>query len=184
MSGRTFGFLWLILVGSACHRKTTPQRTVGQIDVHWIGGERGKLSGPAIAEWCPVLRVLEIRGIRGDTGIAVAVYPADTLTPGKYRIVLPASADSFARANIGLRWASETSIKGFQGETGSVVVERARSGELAGRVTAAARSIADTQRVTIEGSFKDLTIRPQARGCVRPNQHPDSNAQPRDTQLH
>ena len=171
-------------MGSACQRKTPAQRTVGQIDAHWTGSERGKLSGPAIAEWCPVLRVLEIRGIRGDTGIAVAVYPSDSLTSGKYRIVLPPPADSLPRANIGLRWASETSIKGFQGDSGYVVVERARSGELAGRITAAARSIADTQRVSIEGSFKDLTIRPQARGCVRPNQHPDSNAQPSDTQLH
>jgi hypothetical protein len=170
---------------SACQRTPSSRRAVGQVDFQWTGSDRGKLSGPAIAEWCAVLRVLEIRGIRGDTGVAVAIYPGDTtLAPGRYRVVRPTTIDSVSHANIGVRWASETSIKGFQGESGSVVVERAGSGELTGHVSAAARSVTDTARLTIEGSFKDLTIRPQARGCLRPPEHPDTNAQPSGTPLH
>jgi hypothetical protein len=184
LTGRALLFFWLCLMGSACQQEPAARQLAGMIDLHWSGSDQGTLSGPAIAEWCPVLRVLEIRGIRGDTGLAVAIYPRDSLTPGKYRVVQPAAADSLPRANIGLRWASETSIKGFQGESGSLLVERVRSGELAGRVTATARSVTDTQRLALEGTFKDLTIRPQARGCVAPVQHPDSNAQSSDTQLH
>jgi hypothetical protein len=172
-------------MASGCQRTPASRRGAGQLDIQWTGSDRGKLSGPAIAEWCAVLRVLEIRGIRGDTGVAVAIYPRDTLlAPGRYRVVRPTTVDSLAHANIGVRWASETSIKGFQGESGSVVVERARSGELTGHVSAAARSVTDTARLAIDGSFKDLPIRPQARGCVRPPEHPDTNAQPSDTPLH
>jgi len=181
---KTLLFL-LLLATSACHRPPAARRGTGEVDFRWTGSEQGKLSGPAIAEWCAVLRVLEIRGIRGDTGVAVAIYPADTLlAPGHYRVVRPATVESLSHANIGVRWASQTSIKGFQGESGSVVVERARSGELTGRVSAAARSVSDTQQLAIDGTFKDLTIRPQARGCVRPVNHPDTNAQRSDTQLH
>jgi hypothetical protein len=170
---------------SACQRAPASPRSTGQLDIEWTGSDRGKLSGPAIAEWCAVLRVLEIRGIRGDTGVAVAIYPGDTLVvPGRYRVVRPTTVDTLSHANIGVRWASETSIKGFQGESGSVIVERARSGELTGHVSAAARSVTDTAQLTISGSFKDLTIRPQPRGCVRSPEHRDSNAQPSDTSLH
>jgi hypothetical protein len=172
-------------MASACQRAPASRRGAGQLDIQWSGNDPGKLSGPAIAEWCAVLRVLEIRGIRGDTGVAVAIYPGDTLlAPGRYPVVRPTVVDSLSHANIGVRWASETSIKGFQGESGSIVVERAGSGELTGRVSAAARSVTDTAGLTINGSFKDLTIRPQARGCVRPPVAPDTNAQPSDTSLH
>jgi hypothetical protein len=176
--------LVLVLVGlTGCDR--APASRGGQIDVRWTGSERGRLSGRATAEWCTILRLLEIRAIRGDTGIALAIYPADTVTPGEYRVTDPAKAESLpGAASVALRWAAETAIKGFQGESGAVVLERSRSGELSGRVRAAARSVTDTQWVMIDGSFRDLTIRPQARGCAPRLEQPDEDAQPSDTQLH
>jgi hypothetical protein len=178
--------LVLVLVGlPGCNREPASRIGAGQIDVRWTGSERGRLSGRATAEWCPILRLLEIRAIRGDTGIALAIYPADTITPGQYRITDPAKAESLPpAASIALRWATQVAVKGFQGESGSVALDRARSGELSGRITAAARSVTDTQRVTIDGSFRDLMVRPQARGCAQPSKDPDEDAEPSDTQLH
>jgi hypothetical protein len=178
--------LAIVLVGlPGCNRAPTSRGGAGQIDVRWTGTEPGRLSGRATAEWCSILRLLEIRAIRGDTGIALAIYPADTITPGEYRIIDPPKAESLPpAAGIALRWATQVAIKGFQGESGSVVLNRSRSGELSGRITAAARSVTDTQRVSIDGSFRNLTIRPQARGCSQRSQHPDEDAQPSDTQLH
>lgn len=176
----------MVLVGlPGCNREPASRGGAGEIDVRWMGSERGRLSGRATAEWCSILRLLEIRAIRGDTGIALAIYPADTITPGQYRIIDAAKAESLPpAAGIALRWATQNAVKGFQGESGSVVLSRSRSGELSGRITAAARSVTDTQRVTIDGSFRDLMIRPQARGCARPSKHPDEDAQASDTQLH
>jgi hypothetical protein len=183
---RSLTALAIVLAGlPGCNREPASRGGAGRIDVRWTGGERGRLSGRATAEWCPILRLLEIRAIRGDTGIALAIYPADTIIPGKYRVIDPAKAESLPpAAGIALRWATQIAIKGFQGDSGSVVLDRTRSGELSGRVTAIARSVTDTQRVTVDGSFQDLTIGPQARGCAPPSKHPDEDAEPSDTQLH
>jgi hypothetical protein len=178
--------LVIVLVGlPGCNRNPASRAGAGQIDVRWTGSERGRLAGRATAEWCPILRLLEIRAIRGDTGIALAIYPADTITPGQYRIMDPAKAESLPpAAGIALRWATQIAVKGFQGESGSVAVDRSPSGELSGRITATARSVTDTQRVTLNGGFRDLMIRPQARGCARPSKDADEDAEPSDTQLH
>jgi hypothetical protein len=182
---RSLTALAIVLVGLPGCNRASSRGGAGQIDVRWTGSERGRLAGSATAEWCPILRVLEIRAIRGDTGIALAIYPTDTIIPGNYRIVDPPRAESLPpAAGIAVRWATQVAIKGLQGDSGSVVLDRSRSGELSGRITAAARSVTDTQRVTIDGSFRDLMIRPQARGCSRPSKHPDGDAQPSDTQLH
>jgi hypothetical protein len=183
---RSVTALVIVLVGlPGCNRDLASRAGAGQIDVRWTGSERGRLAGRATAEWCPILRLLEIRAIRGDTGVALAIYPADTITPGQYRIIAPARAESLPpAAGIALRWATQTAVKGFQGESGSVAVDRSPSGELSGRITATARSVTDTQRVTIDGSFRDLMIRRQTRGCARPSKHPDEDAEPSDTQLH
>ncbi len=182
----SLGLLVLVLVGlSGCDRAPASGGGAGQIDVRWRGSERGGLSGNATAEWCTILRLLEIRGIRGDTGIAIAIYPTDTVTPGQYRITDPAKAESLPpAAGVALRLATPTAIIGFQGDSGSVVLERSSSGQLSGRVNAAARSVTDKQRIVIDGSFRNLTIRRQARGCVPRSEHPDEDAQPSDTQLH
>jgi hypothetical protein len=176
----------IVLVGLlGCNRAPASRGVAGQIDVRWTGSEPGRLTGGATAEWCSILRLLEITAIRGDTGIALAIYSADTILPGEYRVINPAKTESLPpAAGIALRWASQTAIKGFQGESGSVVLERSRSGELSGRIAAAARSVTDTQRVAIDGSFQGLTVRTQARGCSQPLETFDEDAQPRDTQLH
>jgi hypothetical protein len=177
--------LAVVLSGVGCNRFLTLRNEGGQIEVHWTGSDRGRLSAPATAEWCAILRQLEISGIRGDTGFAMVLHPVDSITGREYRVMEPARAESLPpAAAIALRWAALTSVKGFQGESGSVVLQRASSGEWSGRVTAAVRSVSDTQRLTIEGNFENLLIRPQARGCTRPAEPVDSGAQPSDTQLH
>jgi hypothetical protein len=176
--------LALVLAGLGCNRAPASRGGAGQIDVRWEGSESGRLSGSATAEWCSILRLFEIRSIRGDTGFAIAVYPKDTVTTGEYRVVDPAKADSLRpAAGFALRWATLTAIKGFQGESGSVVLQRGPAGGLSGRITAGARSVTDTQRIALDGSFKDLVIRPQTRGCTRPVK-PMGDAEPSDTQLH
>jgi hypothetical protein len=165
---RSLTLLVVLLVGlPTCKRGTISRVGAGQMDISWTGSERGRLSGRATAEWCAILRLLEIRGIGGDTGIALAIYPVDTVTPGQYRVMDPAKAESLhPAAGIALRWASPTAIKGFQGESGSVLVERSRSGELSGRVSAAARSATDTGRLDVIGTFRKLVPRTSTRGCA------------------
>jgi hypothetical protein len=65
-----------------------------------------------------------------------------------------------------------------------VSLKRAESGAVSGSIAAATRSVTDTGKVTIRGSFRDLLVRPQARGCVARQQDSNKNAQSRDTLVH
>jgi hypothetical protein len=146
------------------------------LEVEWSGTDRGKISGPATAEWCASKRLLEIRAIQGDTGIALALYFKDTLTGGRYRVVEPHKAESLPpAAAVALRWFTQNAVKGFQGDAGTVILERSQSGELGGNLAAGTRSVVDTQRVAVKGTFEGLAVRP-SNGCLP--------AQPHDTVVH
>ena len=156
----------------------------GHLEANWSGPDGGKISAPASAEWCGATRLLEIRAVQGDTGIALALYPKDTLAAGRYRIMDPLKAESLPpAAGVALRWFTQNAVKGVQGDTGTVFLDRSPSGELGGSLTAGARSVVDTQRVAIKGTFQGLTIHPSP-GCVPPGKGPKRDAQPADTVVH
>ena len=156
----------------------------GHLEAKWSGSDGGMISATASAEWCASKRLLEIRAIQGDTGIALALYPKDTLVAGRYRVMDPLKAESLPpAAGVALRWFTENAVKGFQGDTGTVFLDRSPSGELGGSVSGGARSVVDTQRVTVQGTFEGLTVRPSP-GCLPPGRGPKRGAQPNDTVVH
>jgi len=155
---------------AACSRGGASERT-GSLEVEWTGADTGKLSAPAIAEWCDSLGVLELRAIHGDTGFALALYPADstraagTAGPGRYRVRPPAKGTARPWSTLALRWFAETSIRGFRGDSGAVTVESAGTG-IAGRFDAGLRSATDASKLTVKGSFKGLTVTPAGPECA------------------
>jgi hypothetical protein len=146
----------------------------GSLQVEWVGADTGKLSAPAVAEWCDSLRLLELRAIGGDTGIALLLYPSDsgtpsgTVAPGDYPVVPPQRADSTRpAAAVALRWFAETSIRGFRGDSGTVVLESiGPDAARAGRFSARLRSATEGSRLTVTGSFKGLTVTPAPPACA------------------
>jgi hypothetical protein len=157
--------VFLLLLVGACPTPLRRPAEIGHLEVEWGGPDRGKISAPATAEWCAARRMLEIRAIQGDTGIAVALYFKDTITGGRYRVVAPHTAESLPpAAAVALRWFTQNAVKGFQGDAGTVILDRSQSGELGGNLAAGTRSVVDTQRVAVKGTFEGLAIRP-ANGC-------------------
>ena len=139
----------------------------GRFDARWTGPDTGQVSAPGTAEWCSEGRLLEIRAIHGDTAIAMVLYPLDTVQADTYRVVPPRGADSLApSAAVALRFFSPTAIKGYQGDSGSVVLRRSKSGELSGSVEARSRSVLNGELLTITGRFQDIVVVPQTRGCT------------------
>jgi hypothetical protein len=179
------GLLLLIAALAGCRDQRAGGKGAGQITVGWTGAEQGMVAGPATAEWCSISRVLEIQAIRGDTGVAIAIYPAETVAAaGIYRVRTPSKAESLPpAAGVALRWAAQTVIKGFQGESGSVALERLPSGQLSGRLTAVARSTTDTGSVAVTGTFRGLAVSPPKRGCLPPPAD-TLDAPPDDTLVH
>jgi len=169
MSGRTL--LAALLLGAslaACGKPADDEKKGPFLEVKWTGAaDSGKVSGPAVAEWCDSLGMLEIRAVRGDTGISLALYPKSGFKAQGYPVVPSAVADSAPpAAAVALRWFAETSIRGFQGDSGNVVVQESPAGVYAGSVQAHAHSVTDANRITIKGSFSRLSVRPATRGCM------------------
>ena len=103
----------------------------------------------------------------GDTGIGIAVYPRQLATSGNYPIRAPDSARAAPpSAAIGLRWFSQTAVRGFQSDSGRLSLTRAADGTLSGRFTATARPSTGKGPLSLTGSFDGLRERPATQGCT------------------
>jgi hypothetical protein len=151
---------------AACDRPSAGGEGAAGLVAEWTGSDTGRLAAPARAEWCDSLGMLEIRAIRGDSGLALAVYPESLVRPDSYPVRPPDRADSSApAAAVGMRWFAETSIKGFQGDSGYVVLEQTE-GRVTGRFEAAMRSVSDPMRLDLQGAFHGIRVVPAGPGCV------------------
>jgi hypothetical protein len=167
----------VLIGGVACSSGESADTRTGSLQVEWTGADTGKLSAPAVAEWCDSLKLLELRAIHGDTGIALVFYPSDSVTPAHYPVVPPEKADSSRpSAAVALRWFAETSIRGFRGDSGTVVLEATGAGAGAGRFSAHLRSATEGSRLRVTGSFTGLTVTPASTGCAGPP--PEEPAEP------
>jgi hypothetical protein len=171
---------WAFCLAAACSAPPERPSGPGWIEANWTGADTGKMAAPMTAEWCDVRRALEIRGVAGDTGLGLMLYPIDTIDADSYRIVLPEEAEALPpAAAIALRVFSSNTIQGYQGDSGTVALERGKDGELSGVIEARARSVVNGQLLTLTGKVRDLTIVAQKRGCRSevPADSADTNAE-------
>jgi hypothetical protein len=156
-----------IVAAAACSRPAAIPSDRARLEAGWTGSDTGKISAAATAEWCDSLRVLEIRALRGDSGLALALYPMDSVRPGSYPVLPPIRADTSRPAvALALRWFAETAIEGFRGDSGALVVAAATSQRITGRFEAQVRSVNDADRLTLRGSFRDVPIVRAKPGCL------------------
>ena len=163
------------LIGvAACGPERPAAPPGGTLEVQWTGADTGKLVAPAVAEWCDSLDLLEVRAMHGDTGIALVLYPAESIVPGDYPVVLPERGDS-ARpsAAVALRWFAETAIRGFRGDSGAVTVAALEPGARGGSFAARLRSATEGSRLTATGTFRGLTVRAAPADCAGVPVDPD-----------
>jgi hypothetical protein len=172
------GALALLVVG--CGGREPKAGDGPRLELQWTGADTGRMAGPATAEWCEPLQVLEINGVAGDTGIAIALYPRDSIRPDSYPVVPPERADSTPpAAAVALRYFAETAVKGYQGDSGRVLVSVPAPGRLSGRFSASLKSASDGTRLRATGAFRDLRVVPATRGCI-----PRPSRPPADTGVH
>ena len=170
------GRLALAVTVAGCSGEEPAAPRGGTLEAQWVGGDTGKLVAPAVAEWCDSLRMLELRAVHGDTGIALVLFPADSVVPGDYRMVNPdrARADSSRpSAAVALRYFAETSIRGFRGDSGSVTLATTGPGGRSGRFSARLRSATEGTRLSVTGSFQGVTVATAPPGCAGVAEDPD-----------
>ena len=159
------GALAVLLAGCAGRDAKTADGP--RIEMQWTGADTGRMTGPASAEWCGVLRVLQISGVAGDTGVAIALYPRDSIRPDSYPVVRPERAESVPPASgLALRYFAETAVKGYQGDSGRVLLDVAADGRLSGRLSGALKNANDGSRLHAAGTFSNLRVVPATRGCL------------------
>ena len=78
------------------------------------------------------------------------------------------------------------SLKQQPGFLSAHYLVRSSSGQVSGKVSARARSVVDTQRLTISGSFRNVTLRsdPAECGHAVSSGGPNAAAEPEDTSVH
>jgi hypothetical protein len=169
--GRLAGGLILM---AACSRAEPAAPVGGRLEVQWVGSDTGKLVAPAVAEWCDSLRMLQVRAVHGDTGIALVLYPVDSATPGRYPLVPPQRRDSTRpSAALAIRWFAETSIRGFRSDSGAVSVAALGPGTGSGTFGGRLRSVTEGSLLRLTGSFQGLTVQPATAECAGVAQSPD-----------
>ena len=162
---------------AGCERAPEEKQAGPLLEARWSGADSGKIAAHAVAEWCESLRMLEILAVRGDTGVALALYAKSTFGAGTYPVLPPTRADSSPpAASVALRWFAETSIRGFQGDSGTVEVKESPPGVFSGVIVAHGHSVTDGGKLTIRGTFSHLVPGPAGRGCVARKPSPDSGA--------
>ena len=170
---------WLIGAGAlGCHDSSGAE--TGRLSVRWTGPDTVALSATAVAQWCSSLHLLEIRATAGDTGIALVLYPSDTIDAGVYPVRRPDVADTTRppSAAVAVRWFSQTTVMGYQGDTGRVIVERTADGSLAGRFAVGARPLVTGAKLRATGTFENLRVVTAPPTCAGP--HPADTGR-RDT---
>ena len=153
---------WVIpvLLVSACGRGKDGR---GRIELGWTGADTGRLSVPATAQWCPADTALEVSGVEGDSGVAVAIFPADTIAAGVYPVGAPRQGLARPRAGIALRRFGENLILGYYSLSGTVTVDTASP--LHGALQATLKNLNTGEQVNVSGSFRGLAIEPGTAMC-------------------
>ena len=118
----------------------------------------------ARAHWCATDSSLEILGTRGDSGVAIALFPADSTAPGAYVVVGPDQAlTPRPRARVAARWFGRTLVEGYYSVSG--VVNLSGGTQLSGDVTATLQGFTATGQEEIRGTFRGLTVHPADLPC-------------------
>jgi hypothetical protein len=173
-----------LIASAGCSEKKAEEPPGARLEVQWVGGDTGKLVAPVEAQWCDSLRLLELRAMHGDTGIALVLYPADSVVPGSYPLVPPEQRDSVRpAAAIALRWFGETEIRGFRGDSGSVSLSTLGPGVGSGRFGARVRATGAGTQLTVTGTFRGLTIRSAPSDGAGVPVDPDASEQDPDEEF-
>ncbi len=151
----------------------------GTFTVDWMGQDTGSFEAPARAEWCEEGRMLEIVSLLGDTGVAIALYPRDSLMADSLPVYDPSlGPPGRPAAGVALRVFGQVSIYAGQSRSGWLVLEQAGHDRVSGRFAAELRGVRDPVDAAVRGSFRNVPVTPATTPCT-----PDSTGISSDTAL-
>ena len=138
-------------------------RSAAQLE--WSGADTGRASLPARAAWCADSRSLLLFATSGDTGMAIAVYPADSTVGGDYAVFAAPGGVRRPGAAVGLRWNRSSSMADYRGARGTVTVHRA--GDLVtGTLATSAYAATGAGSLSVSGRFSGVAVHRGGADCT------------------
>ena len=174
--------LAIVLVAGACSKasRRPAEPTPGTLAVTWTGSYTGKFEAPAEGRWCPSDSLLEITASRGDTGVGMAIFASDTITPGSHPIIAPAVEVNWRPISmVSVRWLKDTEILGFEGATGSVLVTQVSRGTVTGTIDWRLKVPGGVDTLIVKGRLTDVPYRAGPVPCGRVSHLPKQSALPK-----
>jgi hypothetical protein len=163
--GATMALAFLAVLGCSGSAGTAGSPR-GRIEAQWTGSDTGRMTAEAAAIWCAEQKMVHLAGLRGDTGLALLIFPEDSTVAGRYGISAPAAAKAHPpAAAVALRLLDRTAVLGYQSEGGSLTVERGDRGRLSGGLVAELRAAPDPGKLTLRGRFTGVPVRPGGADC-------------------
>lgn len=165
---RALLMLGLAVASWACRSQPTAAAdAAGMLSVSWTGRYTGRFAAPAAAGWCPADTMLQLEAIRGDTGVSLALFDADTVALGQHPVLAPEVRATWRPLGAAaLRWFNGTEVLGFTGVGGVVSVTRTDSGAT-GTIDVRLRAPNQMDTLHLTGTFTSVPIGPAVGSCGR-----------------
>jgi hypothetical protein len=136
------------------------------IDLAWTGADTGRATLAATALRCGAGPV-QLLGMSGDTGIAIALYSSGDPRAGAYRVSRSAATAARPAASVGARWLDSAVVLAYRG-TGGEITLAANGATLTGAFSVQAQRMEPNEEVTLTGSFRGVPIGPCAADSTGP----------------
>jgi hypothetical protein len=138
--------------------------------------DSGSAELPVRATWCQEAKLLEIIAAAGDTGIGLALYPAgDTVSEGEYAVQRDSAAvPARPRAAAAARWFSETAVRAYRADSGTVSLRRSGGG-WAGTFTLQMQPHLGAGPVEFSGHFDAHRVEADSVKCAADSLRPVSD---------
>ena len=158
----------LMLLTLSCNRPTAlAEGAPGSLSVSWAGKYDGRFRVEAEGTWCSRDSMLQIAGIRGDTGVGLALFVPDTVRPVPHPVISPAVVvDWRPLAFAAVRWFGESDVVGFEASGGVITVTAVDSG-VTGTVDVRLRAPNGIDTLHLTGGFTRIPVRPAEGTCGR-----------------
>ncbi len=172
----------LLLLG--CRKAQQPtgptEDAAGTVSVQWDGFVRGSLTAPATGSWCPTDSLLEVLAVRGDSGFGFALAVTDSVRVAKHSAVAPSVVVSWRPIAVaGLRWVTDTAVRGYEAQSGTIDVTAVTAGRVTGTIDLRLKQMETIDTIRLRGSFNQISVTPALGRCGRAQRPAGAGAGPR-----
>ena len=161
-------FVSVIALASAC-RPSPDAPKAGQLSVEWQGSHRGHFATAATARHCPETGLVELLAVQGDSGVGLALFPADSGKLATATFPIFAGSDlnePRPGATAAIRWFAGGDLAVFTGQAGRVTLA-APGATLSGTLEVRTQAVSGTDTLRVTGRFDEVPVTRSGAGCGR-----------------